>query len=870
MRTLSFLILICAIPAIVFCQSPGEKAIADSSGKLSPSLSARLKNAKGQLRLFVGVTNAEQFNKRFKNDIQLTRQYNSNVLVLTVNASLVKELVASSLVTFIDLADRSPKEELIVEGFDLGTNRVNLVHERFPAITGENLMVSIKENRFDTTDIDLKGRVTNSGIASSTFSGHATIMATMMAGGGNSYYQGKGAAWKAGMQSATFANLLPEPDAFFIAQRISVQNHSYGTAIENYYGADAAAYDASMVNNPVLLHVFSSGNAGFNASNGPYAGITGFANLTGSFKMSKNSIAVGAIDSLGNVEGPSSKGPAYDGRIKPELVAFGQDGTSGAAAIVSGISLLLQHAYAQQHHDSLAPSALVKAMLINNADDVGAKGPDHSSGYGSANAYKSVQSIQQSQFFTNSIQQGNTQTFQLNIPANLRTFKCTLAWTDIPALANATRALQNDLDLELTHVASGQTFQPWTLSRAAHPDSLVRGAARGKDTLNNVEQITLDAPPAGNYVLSVKGSRITGAQTYYIAYAADTADRFEWLFPMQQDPAAAGTGILLRFSSTFSAPTGQLQYSLADGNWQTISATADLTRKYFRWNAPDTFSTALVRMVINGTQYVSDTFVLSKRISTQVGFNCADSFLFYWNRPRGVNSFRVYNVGNKFLEPVAVTNDTFYVNAASAVNSKHFTIAPILKGREGIKAYTFDYSTQGTGCYLKTFLAQLFTNKTQLSFEIGTLYNVSSIIVQKLSGNTFQAIHTISNPAGLQYIFDDVTLQQGANIYRLALQLKDGRIIYSSTEVVYYTGNLDFVIYPNPARANTGFRILQKDAETIQVLLHDAAGRIVKDEKHSDLINNVSTISLQKGLYIITILREGKKVFTGKIVLSTN
>jgi hypothetical protein len=219
------------------------------------------------------------------------------------------------------------------------------------------------------------------------------------------------------------------------------------------------------------------------------------------------------------------------------------------------------------------------------------------------------------------------------------------------------------------------------------------------------------------------------------------------------------------------------------------------------------------------------------------------------------------------LEQVTVTNDTFYVNATSAVNSKQFTVAPRLNGREGIKAYTFDYSTQGTGCYFKTFLALFLSNKTQLSFEIGTLYNVSNIIVQKLSGNTFQSIHTISNPAGLQYIFDDVTLQQGANIYRIALQLKDGRIIYSNTEVVYYTGNLDFVVYPNPARVTTGFKILQKEPNPIQVLIHDVTGRIVRNESYSDLINNVSTINLQKGLYVITILKEGNKVFTGKIVL---
>jgi len=36
---------------------------------------------------------------------------------------------------------------------------------------------------------------------------------------------------------------------------------------------------------------------------------------------------------------------AFDGRIKPEIVALGEDGSSGAAAIVSGIALLIRDAF---------------------------------------------------------------------------------------------------------------------------------------------------------------------------------------------------------------------------------------------------------------------------------------------------------------------------------------------------------------------------------------------------------------------------------------------------------------------------------------------------------------------------------------------
>lgn len=840
---------------------------ANNAWKASPGL---LKNRTSAMRLILSVKDLAAFKAQFSGQLQIIQEYrNINAVVVHLNNNAVTDaLLASDQVLFADMATRAPKEELVVSGFDLSANYGNTAHHHFPNVTGEGLMVSVKENRFDTADIDLKGRIVNSGLASANTSGHATIMATMMAGAGNSYYEGKGYAWNANLQSATFANLMPEPDAYYNVQRISVQNHSYGTGIENFYGADAAAYDATVITNPVLLHVFSSGNSGLAASLGPYAGITGYANLTGSFKMAKNNLVVGAIDSIGNIEGPSSKGPAYDGRIKPELVAFGQDGSSGSAAIVSGIALLVQHAY-QQQHGTLPAAALVKALLINTADDVGAKGPDFASGYGNVNAYQGLRALDRSQFFTNSISQGNTQTFNLTIPANIRTLKLTLAWTDPAATANTARALVNDLDLELVHVSSGQSWQPWVLSRFPHPDSLKLPAVRGRDTLNNVEQISVELPQAGDYLLRVKGSRVSNAQPYFLAYGADEQDRFEWMFPMMHDPVQAATGVLLRWKADVSSgATGQLRYSIDGINWTTISNNIDLGKNYFRWTAPDTFATAQLVMTIGGNSFLTDTFAISKPLTAQVGFNCADSFLFYWNRPKGVSAFQVYKLKSKLLEPVTITSDTFYLAAKAAAGSNHFTVAPVLDDRQGIKAYTFDYTSQGVGCYFRTFLAQLNVNKVDLLLELASVYRVKKLTVQKLSGNAVTDIQSLNDPALLEYSFVDPAPQQGVNTYRVALQLADGRTIYSSTEVAYYLINTDYLIYPNPVRAGSTFRVQQKEPADIRILLYDAAGRMVNNGTYADLVNPVNIAGLQKGLYVVVVEKEGVRVFRGKVVIN--
>ncbi len=102
---------------------------------------------------------------------------------------------------------RVAKEESLVSSLDLSINSINLIHNRFPLLNGNGLNVSVKENKPDTTDIDLKGRYLMNPLASAIVNAHATIMSTMIAGAGNTWHLGKGAAWAAGISSSNFINL---------------------------------------------------------------------------------------------------------------------------------------------------------------------------------------------------------------------------------------------------------------------------------------------------------------------------------------------------------------------------------------------------------------------------------------------------------------------------------------------------------------------------------------------------------------------------------------------------------------------------------------------------------------------------------------
>ncbi|WP_460504245.1 S8 family serine peptidase, partial [Hymenobacter agri] len=234
---------------------------------------------------------------------------------LTVAGLTAAQLAAAPGVEFVDVATRRAQEERRLSNSDLSVNAITAVHARFPELTGQGLTASVKEQPFDPDDIDLKGRAVNPGAFTKPYSEHATAMATLLGGAGNSDPLGRGAARAVRLATSSFANFLPDDGAQLTQAGVSVQNHSYGVgSIENYYGLEAQAYDQHTQQFPQLLHVFSAGNVGTAASpDGSYKGIARFANLTGQFKMSKNTLTVGATDPSGQVAALSSRGPAHDG-----------------------------------------------------------------------------------------------------------------------------------------------------------------------------------------------------------------------------------------------------------------------------------------------------------------------------------------------------------------------------------------------------------------------------------------------------------------------------------------------------------------------------------------------------------------------------
>jgi hypothetical protein len=853
-----------------------QHMISPASRKLSPVLqnNRKLLSNKQEQVFWLVTANIDSARKYFiekKLPITIIREHAGGLLVVRAKGAVIDSaLLSHPLIRFVDVP-RKPHEELAVSLFDNSQNTINLVHSKYPNLNGSNMVVSVKENKPDTTDIDFRGRYISTPLSSNLISSHASYMCTIIAGGGNSFYTGSGVVRSASIISSNFETLLPDGDNTYKQYGVSVQNHSYGTGLENYYGADAAAYDASIIANPSLMHVFSSGNSGNQTSTGPYAGIPNMANLTGSFKMAKNILTVGAADTFGNISHLSSRGPAYDGRIKPELVAFGEDGSSGAAAHTSGAVLLLQQYYREKNNGVLPAASLVKALLVNNADDRGAKGPDFLSGFGSLNAYNALQGLVNDRYFSGAVSQGGTQTFTLTVPANTRQLKLTLCYTDPAAAANAPKALVNDLDIELVNNGNGQVWLPWVLSSAPIIDSLLKPAVRKKDTLNNTEQITLDNPVAGAYTIRVKGSAIpSGSQPFFVAWQAQAADQFQWQFPVSVDYVKGGEANLLRWSSTFSNTTGLLEYSVDKGaSWKTVNTAAALAAGNVYWQAPETYSTALLRMTVNGQTFISDTFTISIAPNIQVGFNCEDSALLFWNKLPGISSYTVYRLGDKYLQPLVTSADTSFIVRAPG-DKLWYTIAPVITDNyQGMKAYTINFRTQGVDCYLKNFFADLQNgNMGWLSASIGTLLNVKSITFEKLVNRQWQVLQTIQPVTRLDLELADNNLADGVNSYRVKIGLTNGLFVTSEPQSIYYFLTTRYIIFPNPARTTGALTVLMKEEpQNTYLQLFNTLGQKVLQQRLTQTAESIPLSRLKGGIYFVFIQKNGKKEFTGRIMV---
>ena len=199
-------------------------------------------------------------------------------------------------------------------------------------------------------------------------------------------------------------------------------------------------------------------------------------------------------------------------------------GTSMACPMVSGTTALLAERYAQLNQGREIRSDLLRSILANTATDIGRPGPDFQYGYGIMDAEKAAITLENGYYHYDSLAMGQVNEWEIPIPSACQGLRVMIAWIDPPAYKTpqwGSRVLINDLDLSLE--VGGTTYLPWVCNGTkGHVED---NAARAVDTLNNMEQITLNQSELrgkqGVKVL-VKGREISkGKQRYVLTWWYD-------------------------------------------------------------------------------------------------------------------------------------------------------------------------------------------------------------------------------------------------------------------------------------------------------------------------------------------------------------
>ncbi|MFT6871570.1 MAG: hypothetical protein ACJAVN_000571 [Roseivirga sp.] len=809
----------------------------------------------------------------FKNVIQNELNDASNLLSIVSDASAIASIVSWPEVEYVQVLSKA-SEEANTLSHDLSVNSLNWLHHNRPSLTGSGINLAMKEMTYDPEDVDIWPRVVKTDLEHPVISAHANSMASIAAGAGNTSTLSRGAAFQASLTSSSFNRVLPDDEDYFQEYDITIQNHSYGLGIVNEYDAVASAYDNLTNMNRELLHVFSSGNSGFLVpDNGRYSGLGTFANITGALKMAKNILTVGAIDKLGNLNARSSVGPAYDGRVKPELMAYGPGGTSEAAALVSGTSVLLKQAFEDRYFTS-PTSAQLKAILIGSSKPlIESEQISYSSGYGRLNAKRALEIVENNQLFKGEIMSDGNVTHEIVLPEGVKNLRVVLVWNDPAANPGDFMALVNDLDMTVTKGANTAQWLPWVLDPTADIEKLVLPPIRKVDSLNNIELITVENPDQGIYTIQLSADGLIGeSQVYEIAYSYDFENDFQWTYPTGSDVVNVDESFIARFENTYET-TGELYMKYRDSDWVKLDDIDDSS--LIEIYSFENLGIAQLRVDFGNSTYLSDEFIVSTSVDINKQFLCEDDFLLSWSAVEIAERYGVYRInesGN--LEQVLSTTDTaVFLNKNDQVwNFDLLTIIPFVDGKMGEQAQVFNFANDGVGCYYNNFRGVVTEGSVTLDLDLSTAFNIKSISFDKWNGSTFQAIYEEDFAGDLSFIFEDANTNSGYFTYRASIKLVTplGGLESSMTDLIELPVILPSTIslFPNPLNIGEDLNLLSANPNAKWLLFIDSQGNRSKVIEIISTKDSFTIEGIGSGLYLYQILDETRKIIeTGRIII---
>jgi subtilisin family serine protease len=254
-------------------------------------------------------------------------------------------------------------------------------------------------------------------------------------------------------------------------------------------------------------------------------------------------------DDIAGINPSSSRGPAVDGRIKPDVVATGTDvsaalsssadrsemppipntsekyvyltGTSMAAPHVAGSCALFIQLWKKKNDGKIPSLALIKAALINSAVSLvgGPSGrldenqqpiplehiPNNDQGWGRVNLTSLLKISNESRIYMDQDKpftaSGQEHVIRVTSVDNNHPLKVTMCFSDVPGATGANPASVNDLDLEVQDLAAGDVYKGNVFENGF---STTGGDF---DNINNVECLYIEKP-SGQYEIRIIASNI--------------------------------------------------------------------------------------------------------------------------------------------------------------------------------------------------------------------------------------------------------------------------------------------------------------------------------------------------------------------------
>lgn len=548
-------------------------------------------------------------------DILTTKFINTDVVFIRPTQNNINALAALPFVSFISLQSLTDKP---LNYKSVGMHGVSsLLSASGRNLSGKGIAVGIGDNsEVSTAHLDFTGRVISR--VSFPISFHGIHVTGTVAGAGLLNPKYNGMAPRSTIVSQYLSDIITNTPTYVTDYNMIATNNSYTAADDSCAGSGVydilSNYtDAQMKTYEQVLHVVSAGNDGtYTCSPFPIS----FATVKTGYQCAKNVLTVGAMDSNYVIADFSSRGPVQDGRLKPEIVADGvnvystrqfntygnNSGTSMSGPVVAGAVTILNEQYRKLNGGAVPKASLIKALLCNNAEDLGNPGPDYTFGFGMLNARKAVEAMEGNRYFISS---ATPSTNTIAVPAGVRRLKVMLYWADPAAAANAGSTLINDLDLAVT--APGPvTHLPLILD--ATPANVNANATEGADHINNIEQVVIDNPAAGNYDLNVSAFAIPqGPQEYVLTYSMEM-NGITVEYPFGGEKLSPGEIETIRWTA-YGDESNTFTLEYFDGtSWNVIDAAVPATARSYYWTVPATVNNNYrIRVSRNSSAYTDQS-----------------------------------------------------------------------------------------------------------------------------------------------------------------------------------------------------------------------------------------------------------------------